>query len=65
MRSVVDVICVEKKYTIRGSDMKTYKWGRIFIDSVDNLYLIPTLVWSKKYKIFALIWLKFELGILI
>lgn len=45
--------------------MRTYRLGRIFIDGVSNLYLIPTLVWSKRYRIFTLVWLKFELGILI
>ena len=45
--------------------MKRYRWGRIFIDGIAHLYLIPTLVWSKKYRILALIWLKFELGILL
>jgi hypothetical protein len=45
--------------------MKKHIWGKIFVNDVNNLYLTPVLVWSKKYRILAFIWLKFQLGILL
>lgn len=46
-------------------EMKDHRWKRIFIGGVDNLYLTPVLVWSKEYRIFSLIWLKYKMGVVI
>lgn len=47
--------------------MKYRRWGKFFInsDGIENLYLIPTFVWSKKYRIFALIWIRTKFGVLL
>lgn len=54
-------------YYFKGLNMVTKKnkhHMKIFTGKVDNLYFNPVFVLSKKFKIIALMWLKYEIGLL-